>query len=185
MNIDDTVLLERIKHKDSDALEIFYRRHENLVYRFSLKKLDNTFDASDIVNTVMLEVWNTAHRFEGRSKVTTWLVSIANFRIIDLLRKRKHNEVDINETSDIADENTDMQNVVETAQKRNFIDHCLKKLKGEQQQAMELLFFSEFSYSDISEALACPVGTVKSRIYHAKLALKKCLENCRAAGVPS
>lgn len=176
MDTGDTELLELIKLKDTSALDIFYRRYENIIYRFSLKKLNNEFDASDIVNTVMLEVWNTAHRFEGRSKVSTWLIGIANHRIIDLLRKRKHGEVDIDEAVDISDENIDMHKVIESIETRRFIDDCLSNLGGDHKQAMQLLFFSDASYEEIADALDCPIGTVKSRIFHAKTALKKCLE---------
>jgi len=53
---DDIELLNGIKNKNMASMEAFYRLHENIVYRFSLKKLNNEFDASEIVNTVMLEV---------------------------------------------------------------------------------------------------------------------------------
>jgi RNA polymerase sigma-70 factor (ECF subfamily) len=176
MDTCDTELLERIKMKDTSALDTFYRRYENLIYRFSLKKLNNESDASDIVNTVMLEVWNTAHRFEGRSKVSTWLISIANHRIIDLLRKFRIKEVDIDVVIEIADEHIDMHKVVESLETRHFIDECLSNLGSDHKQAMQLLFFSDASYEEISVELDCPIGTVKSRIFHAKMALKKCLE---------
>lgn len=176
MNTEEIALLEGIKQKKMASMEAFYRLHENFIYRFSLKKLNNEFDASDIVNTVMLEVWNTAHRFEGRSKVTTWLIGIANHRIIDLLRKRKQGEVDIDEAVNISDESIDMQKVIEISQTRRFIDYCMDKLSGDHKQVMLLLFFNEASYEEISEALECPIGTIKSRLYHAKLLLKKCLE---------
>lgn len=176
MNSDDIDLINGIKARNVSSMEALYRRYENTIYRFSLKKLNNEFDASDIVNTVMMEVWNTAHRFEGRSKVSTWLFGIANHRIIDLLRKRKHQEVDIDEAVEVLDDDIDMQKVVEVSQTRRFIDYCLSKLSGDQKQVLQLLFFNDASYEDISDALECPVGTVKSRIYHAKLAIKKCLE---------
>ncbi|MGH1439069.1 MAG: RNA polymerase sigma factor [Cellvibrionaceae bacterium] len=173
---DDIELLNGIKNKDMASMEAFYRLYENIVYRFSMKKLNNEFDASDIVNTVMLEVWNTAHRFEGRSKISTWLIGIANHRIIDLLRKKKKGEVDIDEASGISDDSVDMQKVVEASQTRRFIDFCLEKLSGDHKQVLQLLFFNEASYEEISDALECPIGTIKSRLYHAKTLLKKCLE---------
>lgn len=178
MDNDDIQLLNGIKSKDMAAMEGFYRRHENLIYRFALKKLNNEFDASDIVNTVMMEVWNTADRFEGRSKVSTWLVGIASHRIIDLIRKRKADHVDIDEVEPIPDTSaeSDMQKVLAASQTRRFIDDCLAKLSGDHKQVLQLLFFQEANYEDIAQALACSLGTVKSRIYHAKQLLKKCLE---------
>ncbi len=178
MEQDDVALLKRIGDKEMAAVEILYRRYENIIYRFAIKKLNNEFDAAEIVNTVMLEVWNTAARFEGRSKVSTWLIGIAHHRIIDLIRKQKPNHVAIDEIDPIVDEKNsiDMHKVVSAAQTRRFIDDCLRKLSGEHKQVMELLFFQEATYEEIAESMVCSTGTIKSRIYHAKKLLKKCLE---------
>lgn len=175
-NRDDEILLKRIGKKEMAAMETFYRRYENLLFRFALKKLNHEIEAAEIVNTVMLEVWNNAS-FEGRSKVSTWLMGIANFRIIDLLRKRKKNHVDIEEIKHKADENNeiDMHKVVAAAQTRDFIEYCLHKLSTQHKQVMELLFFQESSYEEIAESMTCSIGTVKSRIFHAKKQLKQCL----------
>jgi len=69
-----------------------------------------------------------------------------------------------------------MHKVVEVSQTRRFIDFCLEKLSGDHKQVLQLLFFNEASYEEISEALECPVGTIKSRLHHAKTLLKICLE---------
>jgi len=176
MEDNDTKLINGIKSKNIEAMEAFYRRYENSIYCFSIKKLNNEFDASDIVNIVMMEVWNTAHRFKGESKVSTWLLGIANHRIIDLLRKRKRKTIDIDDTPDITDESVNMNKVIEASQNSRFIKYCLKKINAEQQQVLQLLFFNEATYEEISDVISCPIGTVKSRIYHAKNAIKKCLE---------
>jgi len=178
MGQDDVALLKRIGDKEMAAVEILYRRYEKTLYRFAIKKLNNELDAAEIVNTVMLEVWNTAARFEGRSKVSTWLIGIANHRIIDHMRKQKSNHVAIDEVDAIADEkdSIDMHKVVSAAQHRRFIDDCLRKLSGEHKQAMELLFFKEATYEEIATSMSCSTGTIKSRIFHAKKLLKKCLE---------
>lgn len=177
MEAEDIDLVKRIGSKEMAAMEALYRRHENIVYRFALKKLNNEFEAAEIVNTVMLEVWNSAARFEGRSKVTTWLIGIAHHRIIDLMRKRKQNHVAFDEIEPIADEtdDADMHKVVFAAQTREFINRCLDKLRGEHKQVMELLFFQEFSYEEIAESMACSIGTIKSRIFNARKQLKQCL----------
>ncbi len=182
MSSEDLQLLDGIKQQKQASLEAFYQKYENSVYRFALCKLNNSFDASDIVNEVMLEVWNSAYRFEQRSKVSTWLFGIAHHKIIDLLRKRKQNIVDIDQVNEITDETLNMEQVLEGADNRNLIQQCMKKLKGDHKQAIHLLFFNDYSYEEIAEVIECPVGTVKSRIHHAKLSLKKCLQRLIQAG---
>ncbi len=178
MEQDDVALIKRISDKEMLAVEELYHRYENIIYRFAFKKLSNEFDAAEIVNTVMLEVWNTAARFEGRSKVSTWLIGIAHHRIIDHMRKRKYNHVNIDEIEPAADETNaiDMHKIVHVAQIRRFIDGCLSKLSAEHKQVMELLFFQEATYEEMASCMACSIGTIKSRVYHAKKLLKKCLE---------
>jgi len=174
-NDDDILLIDRISKKDMRAMEVFYRRHQNGLYRFCVKKIGNEADANDIVNKVMMEAWNSADRFEGRSKVSTWLFSIANFRIIDLLRSKKQETVDIDDEYDLAD---DIELDAETweDQLRQYILSCLKTLKADYQQMMELIFFQDAAYEEVAAILNCPNGTIKSRVFHAKKALKRCLE---------
>lgn len=174
----DSALMERIARKEIAAMEVLYRRYENTVYRFALKKLKNEFEAEEIVNTVMLEVWNTAGAFNGRSKVSTWLYSITHHRIIDLIRKRKPNDISIDEIEPVVDtrNDADMLKVVAAGQTRWLIDFCLEKLSGDHKQVLQLLFFMEQTYEEIATIMACSIGTVKSRVFHAKKLLKQCLQ---------
>lgn len=173
--LSDEELLKRIANKEMTAIEQLYRRHENALYRFALTKLGNEADAADIVNTVLIEVWNTALRFEFRSKVSTWMFGIANHRIIDLLRKRRADHEDDFSLVDISDSAPEMTAVLSAAQDKATLNYCLSKLKPEHKQAIELLFFRDCSYEEIGEIMDCAKGTIKSRVHHAKLTLKECL----------
>ena len=173
---DDSQLLRRVGEKDTTAMELFYRRYEALVYRFAFKKLNSEFEAAEIVNTVMLEVWNHP-TFEGRSKVSTWLMSITHHRVIDLLRKRKPDHIDIDSIPHAEELKAayDLQQIISSEQTLEMVGECLQKLNGDQKQVLELLFFQEASYNEIAESMNSSVGTVKSRIHHAKKLLKLCL----------
>jgi RNA polymerase sigma-70 factor (ECF subfamily) len=173
---DDSHLLKRVGEKDTTAMELFYKRYETMVYRFAFKKLNNEFEAAEIVNTVMLEVWNRP-TFEGRSKVSTWLMSITHHRVIDLLRKRKAEHVDIDSIPHAEELRVehDVQKIVSSEQTLDLIGECLQKLSGDQKQVLELLFFQESTYNEIAKSMNSSVGTVKSRVHHAKKLLKLCL----------
>ena len=88
MSGDPKDLLQRIADGDEDALGAFYRLFEGRIYRFALSRLNDVFDAADILNEVMFEVWRGAARFEGRSAVSSWVLGIAHHKTIDRLRKR-------------------------------------------------------------------------------------------------
>ncbi|HIC81453.1 MAG TPA: sigma-70 family RNA polymerase sigma factor, partial [Kiloniellaceae bacterium] len=71
---------------DQTALDDFYRQYEGRVYRFIRSKLNDSFDAADVLNEVMFEVWRSAGRYEGRSAVSTWVLGIAHHKAIDRIR---------------------------------------------------------------------------------------------------
>lgn len=70
----DQDLLKKISQGDEKALADFYKMYEGRVYKFILSKLNDSFEAADILNETFLEVWRKAGTFEGRSKVSTWIL---------------------------------------------------------------------------------------------------------------
>jgi RNA polymerase sigma-70 factor (ECF subfamily) len=73
-------LVERIAAGDKLAMQLLYARHHVRVYRFALRIVNDATTAEDLTSEVFLEVWKHAGRFEGRSQVSTWLLSIAATR---------------------------------------------------------------------------------------------------------
>ncbi len=172
----DHQLLNRIASGDEQAMSRFYDQFHSIVYNFALRRMREPSDAAEVLNQVMLEVWRTAHRFEGRSKVSTWLLGITNFKIIDALRKIGRHEGD-EIPADMTDENDQTAlDSIALSENAAFIRRCMEKLSDAHQQVVHLAFFEDLSYSEIGEIADCPEGTVKTRMYHAKTALKKCLK---------
>src|SRR3978361_2476464 len=90
----DEMLLEGIATGGRTAMHVLYSRHNVRVYRFVLRIVRDTTMAEDLVSQVFLDVWRTASQFEGRSPVSTWLLSIARFKALTALRQRKHEDID-------------------------------------------------------------------------------------------
>ena len=168
-------LLRRIAAGSEQALSEFYQTFHSSVYAFALKLLKDPVDAAEILNIVIMEVWCCAKRFEGRSRVRTWLMGITHHKIIDKLRKRgkhKTEEIDPN----IPDENSSIVlDAIVSAENAMFIRRCMEKLSDAHSQVVHLTFFEDLSYPEIAQILNCPLGTVKTRMFHAKQLLKKCL----------
>lgn len=175
-------LLTAIAAKDDKAIAAFYRLFETTVYRFALSRLNDPTVAADILNEVMLEVWKSAAKFEGRSKVSTWLLGITHFKIVDHFRaSKRHDHQEIED--DIADDSTSVQQdaLIEAAQDANLLQSALQKLSPEHRQVLHLAFFEDLNYSEISEIMGVPEGTIKSRIYHAKKLAKTQLQRLMVA----
>jgi RNA polymerase sigma-70 factor (ECF subfamily) len=168
-------LLHRIAAGSEQALREFYKTFHSSVYAFALKLLKDPVDAAEILNEVMLEVWRCAKRFEGRSRARTWVMGITHHKIIDQLRKRgRHKTEEID--SNIPDENSSVVlDAIVGAETAIFIRRCMEKLSNAHLQVVHLTFFEDLSYPEISQILNCPLGTVKTRMFHAKQLLKKCL----------
>lgn len=169
-------LLQAIADGDEAALTDFYRLFESTVYRFALSRLNNSFEAADILNEVMLQVWKSAGKFENRSKVSTWLLGIARHKVLDCLRKRGSDMTE--ELHDnLPDENTDIniERAIDNASNARLVEECMKNLSAEHREVIHLVFYEDMHYSEIAKIMDCPEGTVKSRVFHAKSALKRSL----------
>ena len=180
MNTKDTIeLLAEIANNNDQAMRIFFERHANPVYHYILSRCHDQTIAGDILNTVMMEVWNHAEGFEGRSKVSTWLIGIARYKIIDFYRtEKRHEHLEIDD--DIEESVSVNEQIVEAAQNSKGVKSCIEKLGESHREIVQLTFYSELAYQEIAEIIECPVGTVKSRMHHAKEALKRCLQSILA-----
>lgn len=175
-------LLTAIAGGDEASMEELYGLYEKTVYAFALSRLGEPHAAADIVNEVMLVVWRTAGRFEGKSKVRTWLLGMTHNKVVDVLRKRggyKLEELDEGITDTSADTS---EAIVVAAQHGEKVARCLRKLSDRHRQVVHLAFFEDLSYPEIAQIANCPLGTVKTRMYHAKLSLKQCLERMGLGG---
>jgi RNA polymerase sigma-70 factor (ECF subfamily) len=181
-------LLNNIKAGQQSALEDFYRLFESRVYHYALSRLNDSFEAADTLNEVMMEVWKHAGRFEGRSKVSTWLLGITHHKVYDRLRKRKHTNMqeDIDDHANhISDDNdVSMEQALAGVDDARMVKHCMDKLSEAHRLVIHLAFFEDMHYQDIASIAECPEGTVKTRVFHAKQALKDCLAKLMTAMEP-
>jgi RNA polymerase sigma-70 factor (ECF subfamily) len=104
----DEELIKRIASGDSLAMKSFYARHNVRLYRFLVRMTRREATAEELMNEVFLEVWRKANGYEGRSAVTTWMLSIAHHKAISQLRKRSEETLDEDENgTEVADEEDD------------------------------------------------------------------------------
>ena len=75
-------------------MQVLFARHHVRVFRFVLRLVRNEATAEDLISEVFLDVWRQAGKFEGRSAVSTWLLSIARFKALSVLRRKPELELD-------------------------------------------------------------------------------------------
>lgn len=179
---DDRQLIDRIARGDESALGDFYRAFEGPLYRFAYARLNDSFEAADIVNDVMMEVWRNATRFEGRSKVSTWVFGIARHKSIDRLRKRRPDHGEELDDNLPDDEGDDPETCVLAAENAELVRLCIEGLSEAHREVVHLAFFEDLPYAEIAGIAGCPEGTVKTRMFHAKKALQRCLQHLMGDG---
>jgi RNA polymerase sigma-70 factor (ECF subfamily) len=175
----DRALVDRVAKGDRAAVRLLFMRHHARVYRFAARQTGSEMMADDIANEVFLELWRQAPGFEGRSEVSTWLLGIARFKALSLLRKRKEDWIDDEKAAAVPD-GADTPEVVtmkedKGAALRRFVD----ALPEEHRMVIDLAYYHGQSVSEIGEVLDIPVATVKTRMFYAR---KKLGDALKAAG---
>src|SRR6478752_9658841 len=117
---------------------------------------------------VFLDVWRQADRFEGRSAVSTWLMSIARFKALSARRGRKDAESDDKIEATIADPADDPAVTLEKKNQSELLRHALTKLSAEHREIIDLVYYHEQSVDDAAQVLGIPAATVKTRMFYAR-----------------
>src|SRR5271169_5829300 len=90
----DEALIKAVAAGDHVSMQTIYTRYNARVFRFITRLVTDTGRAEDLVSEVFIDVWSQAGRFEGRSQVSTWILSIARFKSLTALHRRRDAELD-------------------------------------------------------------------------------------------
>lgn len=174
----DALLLNRIAEGDVDAMQALYIAHSDAVQRFVHTRIRDENEVADITHETMLSVWRVASKFERRSTVRSWILSIARNKATDYLRKQTR--VTLAEPDEtVLDDEPDAETVIAASEDAKRVRACVDKLPERQRSIVHLAFFEDLSYAQIADVEAVPEGTVKTRVFHAKKLLLRCLSGLR------
>ena len=178
----DEMLLERIAKGGRTAMHVLYSRHNVRVYRFVLRMVRDTTMAEDLVSRVFLDVWRTASQFEGRSQVSTWLLSIARFKALTALRQRRHEDIDQEDMLEIADEADTPEASLDRNTTSAILRACVAKLSPAHREIINLVYYHEKSVEEVGQIIGIPQSTVKTRMFYAR---KQLADLLKGAGIDS
>jgi RNA polymerase sigma-70 factor (ECF subfamily) len=186
--LDDETLLRLIVQARAEALSELYDRYGPLVFSLALNSVGNPATAEEITQDVFLRVWQRARQYRaGRAKVSTWLTSITRHRAIDQLRRRssrpEQHSVAWAEVVPGAEPTVNgPEPATALAMERERVRAAMACLSEEQRQVLAQAYFQGFTQSQIAEALALPLGTVKTRIRLGMQKLRDMLQEDPVAG---
>jgi RNA polymerase sigma-70 factor, ECF subfamily len=178
----DDALLESISEGCRTAMHTLYSRHHVRVYRFILRMVRDTSTSEDLTSQVFLDVWRTASQFQGRSQVSTWLLSIARFKALTALRQRKHEDIDQEEMLEIADDAETPEACLDRSNTSAILRACVSKLSPAHREIVNLVYYHEKSVEEVGKIIGIPQSTVKTRMFYAR---KQLADLLKVAGVES
>lgn len=169
----DQLLVLRCQTGDEAALNELIARYSPGLRFFLRKMTGNAAVADDLLQETWFDVYRKLNTLREPGAFAAWLYRIARDRAYREMRRRPatHLAVDENLTELVAAEEKEF-----TPAEADAVRAALDELPAEQREVLALRFIEEMSYEQIAEVIARPLGTVRSRIHYAKLALRAKLE---------
>jgi RNA polymerase sigma-70 factor (ECF subfamily) len=176
IGIDDTLLIVAIQSRDRAALTQLYLRYHRRLARFLARTTERREDIEEIINDTFMVVWTHATAFRSESLVSTWIIGIAYRLALRSLRRQKRRFPEWS-TGILVEQSPDpARNTEET----NWLDCALGRLPVTLRTTVTLAYQMGFSVEEISQITKTPIGTVKSRMFHARLKLRDVAEDLGA-----
>jgi RNA polymerase sigma-70 factor (ECF subfamily) len=167
----DLSLVLAVRSGDTNAMTLLYDRYSSIVYAVALRVLGDTGGAEDVLQEVFLQLWRNPGAFDSsRGNLGAWLAVIARNRAIDGLRKRRP-ETDIADM--VVSVEPDMAGDAERTRAMEKVRGALGNMPAAQRSALEMAYFEGLTHIEIAAKTGEPLGTIKTRIRTALLALRK------------
>jgi RNA polymerase sigma-70 factor (ECF subfamily) len=171
----DEALMKAIATGDQSAMRTLYARHNVRIYHFIARLVTDAGRAKDLVSEVFIDVWRQADRFEGRSQVSTWILSIARFKALSALHRRRDTEIDEIDIELIEDSGNTPEEAVLNRDRRAQLRICLAQMSRDHREILDLVYYQEKSVEEVAEVIQIPKSTVKTRMFYARKRLAQLL----------
>jgi RNA polymerase sigma-70 factor (ECF subfamily) len=178
---DERRLVERLLRRDEAAFNELVRQHQGQVYRLLLRMLGDPAEAEDVAQEVFVSVFKAIESFRGDSALATWLYRIAanhaKNRIKYLARRARAAEQPLDELSEarlapsFGARPDGPDQWVESKEAGNHMEQAFASLEAEQRLLLTLRDVENMSYEEIRQISGLPIGTVKSKLHRARMAL--------------
>lgn len=180
----DDDLVDRLKARDRDAMEEFFRKHGSKMYAGALQLMRNDARAQEVVQDALIMVWNKIGLFEGHSTLSTWLYRVTANAALMSLRKikatREHlpiEEIDLQRgAEDRDDRRYRPDGVLFRSEMERAVHRAIDSLAEPYRTTVLLADVDELPMADIAEIMRVSEPAVKSRLHRARLTLRRKLQ---------
>ena len=175
----DEQLVERAQQGDRRAFELLIRKYQHKIIQL-VSRLVGEGDAPDVAQESFIKAWRALPGFRGQSAFYTWLyrigINTAKNHLVARGRRPTGQDIDVDEAEQFG--HTEQMSDVATPEAlllsdeiRRKVGEAISALPPDLRQAITLRELEGLSYEDIAEAMSCPIGTVRSRIFRAREAI--------------
>jgi len=180
----DVELVDQAINGDQKAYSELMERYRDAIYFMLLKMVNNASDAEDLTIEAFGKAFRNIRQYTANFAFSTWLFKIASNNAIDFMRKKKLVNISIDETLrdtdampiNIRSEQPTPEESMISEQKIVMLRSIVSKLKPRYRKLVELRYFYEYSYEEISEEMGLPIGTVKAQLFRARELLQHVLK---------
>jgi RNA polymerase sigma-70 factor (ECF subfamily) len=172
---DEGDLIARTAAGDHQALTELYTRFRGAIFAYLLRLTPDQHLAEDLLQETFVAVWKSAASFGGRSSVKTWLLGVAHRQAHNILRRRSEPLADEAELERLAARDPEPEDAALARATHEELLAAIAGLSLAHRETLALAFGQELSAAEIAEALAIPIGTVRSRLRDAKRLLRAAL----------
>lgn len=170
----DRALLHRVATGDQRAFEQLYARHGQPLLAYAEGLLGDRGRAEETLQDTFLALWRSAGTFEGRSTVRTWLFGICRRQALSRMSARPA-PLPVEAAVDVPAGDPGPEAVVLARADARAVGVALAGLAPAHREVLDLAFGAGLAHTEIAEVLGVPVGTVKSRLFHARASLARAL----------
>jgi RNA polymerase sigma factor (sigma-70 family) len=184
---DYTLVKAALEKGDQKAYAELMERYRDSVYFMLLKMVNNKDDADDLTIEAFGKAFKRLHQYTPNFAFSTWLFKIATNNCIDFIRKKKKGTFSIDKpveneeggemSMDVKFDGLDPEENIIKKQKVILMRSVVEKLKPRYRRLVELRYFEELSYEEISTEMDLPLGTVKAQLFRAREFLQALLKD--------
>lgn len=172
----DFLLVQKAREGDQKAYAELLGRYRDAIYFMLLKMVNNPSDAEDLTIEAFGKAFKNIGQYTPNFAFSTWLFKIATNNCIDFIRKKRAATISLDQSNDdpetttvtIQSDTLDPEEHMINSQKVKLLREVVNKLKPRYRTLVELRYFKEYSYEEISQELELPIGTVKAQLFRAR-----------------
>lgn len=172
----DYSLVLKARKGDQQAFGELLGRYRDAIYFMLLKMVNNPVDAEDLTIEAFGKAFKSIRQYTPSFAFSTWLFKIATNNCIDFIRRKRATTISLDHgyeeqegmSAFIQSDTMDPEEIMMNEQKIKLMRNVVSKLKPRYRRLIELRYFKEYSYEEISNELEIPIGTVKAQLFRAR-----------------